>query len=100
MQAEVICRPVGIPILHHRRNTKDISLGGMRVFSDQDFEVGQKLELTVLLHDGAELRCWAEVVWLLALDAGAPARFDVGLKFTDMDASDIQRLASAFVSAG
>lgn len=92
--ADVICRPAGLEVLHHRRNTKDVSLGGMRVFSDEEFAVGGRLDLDVMLPDGEAVRCWAEVVWTVALSDGAPARWDVGLKFTDMDPADMKRLAS------
>lgn len=99
MQADVICRPGGIGILHHRRNTQDISLGGMRVYSDEQFSVGSRLDLEVLLPDHASVRCWAQVVWVTELSPGGAARFDVGLKFEDMAPSDVQRLASVLVSA-
>jgi hypothetical protein len=33
-------------------------------------------------------------VWTVALGDGAPARWDVGLKFTDMDPADVDRLTS------
>ena len=93
LQAEVLCRPAGISLMHHPRNTLDISLGGMRVYSDEEFGVGTRLDLDVLLPDGSVVRCWAEVAWTAALD-GVQARWDVGLKFTDMHPTDIQRLAS------
>ena len=38
-------------------------------------------------------------IWLVELDVGAPAKFDVGLKFTDMAPSDVQRLAALLVRA-
>lgn len=94
VQADVICRPAGIDLFHHRRNTKDISLGGIRVFSDQHYPAGRRLDLDVVLPGGATVRCWAEVVWVVELGPNALARFDVGLKFTDMAPADIQRLAS------
>ncbi len=100
VQADVICRTAGTNLFHHRRNTQDISLGGMRVLSDDSYTVGTRLDLDVLLPSGGSVRCWAEVVWLLELEAGAPAKFDVGLKFTDMVPSDIQRLAAVLVRAG
>jgi hypothetical protein len=96
----VVCRPAGAVLTHHKRNTQDISLGGMRVFSDERFRVGGRLDLDVLLPDGTSVRCWAEVVWLVELDAGAPANFDVGLRFTDMAPADIQRLAAVLGPAG
>ena len=97
VQADVVYRPAGAALLHHKRNTRDISLGGMRVFSDERFEVGGRLDLDVLLPDGSSVRCWAEVVWLVELGAGAPANFDVGLMFTDMAQDDVQRLAAVLV---
>jgi c-di-GMP-binding flagellar brake protein YcgR len=99
MNADVVCRPAGLALAHHRRTTSDISLGGMRVFSDESFEIGSKLDLDVLVTDGSQVRCWAMVVWVLGLEPGAAARFDVGLKFTDMAPPDIQRLASVLSSA-
>jgi hypothetical protein len=66
----------------------------MRVFSDQAFKPGSRLDLEVLLPDGAMVRCWAEVVWIVKLDADAPAAYDVGLRFTDLSPVDVQRLAS------
>jgi c-di-GMP-binding flagellar brake protein YcgR len=100
VQADIVCRPAGADLLHHKRNTRDISLGGVRVYADDRFEIGSRLDLDVLLPDGTSLRCWAEVVWLVELEVGAPAYFDVGLKFTDMAPADIQRLAAVLVPAG
>jgi c-di-GMP-binding flagellar brake protein YcgR len=94
VKAEVLCRPAGTSLFHHRRSPQDISLGGMRVFSDEDFPVGGRLELDVLLPDGTSVRCWAEVVWRVELDVRAAAKFDLGLRFTDLAPADIQRLAA------
>ena len=99
IQADFLCRPAGSPLLHHRRNTADISLGGVRVFSDESFSVGDRLDLEVLMPAGRPIRCWAEVVWIVDLGADGPARHDVGLKFTDMAPADIQALAAAMVPA-
>ncbi len=85
--------------MHHKRNTQDISLGGMRVFSDENFSVADRLDLDVLLPDGSAVRVWAEVVWVRELEPGGLSRFEVGLKFTDIAGPDLQRLASVFSSA-
>jgi len=99
IQADVLCRPAGSPLLHHKRNTQDISLGGVRVFSDESFSVGSRLDLEVLLPMGEPVRCWAEVVWIIDLGAEGPARFDIGMKFTDMSPADLRALAAAMVPA-
>lgn len=100
VHAEVLYRPAGLSLVHHRRNTQDISLGGMRVFSDEGLGIGSRLDLEIQVSDGPPVRCWAEVVWLVPLNDGSPATFDVGLKFIDMAPQDIQRLAAVLSSAG
>jgi len=82
-------------VFHHKRNTRDVSLGGARILSDEAFSAGSRLELDVFLPDGSTVRCWAEVVWLAPLEPGHEARFEVGLKFSDMALEDYQRLATA-----
>jgi hypothetical protein len=71
----------------------------MRVYSDDDFAIGSRLDLEVLLPDQSTVRCWAVVVWRTQLADGDAARFDIGLRFTDMAPEDVQRLASVLVSA-
>lgn len=94
MQADVWCRPAGAGLFHHQRNTQNISLGGARVYANERFPVGSRLDLEVQMPDATTVRCWAEVVWLSELDDRGPAKFDVGLSFVDMSAPDVQRLAS------
>ncbi len=96
----MLCRAPGLSLFHHKRNTQDVSLGGARVFSDEHYRVGRLLELDVMLPDGSAVQCWAEVVWLIELDDASPARYDVGLKFTDMASADIRRLASVLGPPG
>jgi PilZ domain len=93
----VVCRAAGSDLFHHRRNTQNISLGGMRVYTDEDFPLGTKLDIDVLMPDQTALRCWATVVWKAELEPGGPARYDVGLRFTDLAADDVQRLAAVLV---
>jgi c-di-GMP-binding flagellar brake protein YcgR len=93
--APVFYRPAGLDFLHHRYNTRDISLGGMRVLSDEAVEVGSRLELDVLLPDESVVRCWAIVIW--ADELNTEAKFEIGFRFTDMAEPDIQRLASVLV---
>jgi hypothetical protein len=100
VNADVLCKPAGLQLTHHKRNARDVSLGGMRVFSDERFEVASQLDLDVFVADGSTIRCWAQVVWLVELEPGAAAKFDLGLKFTDMAEPDIQRLASVLSRAG
>ena len=93
--APVFYRPAGLGFLHHRYNTRDISLGGMRVLSDEAVPVGRRLELDVLLPDESVVRCWATVIW--ADELNAEAKYEIGFRFTDMAEPDIQRLASVLL---
>lgn len=94
VQANVVCRPAGSELFHHRRSARDVSIGGMRIYSDDEFSPGDRLDLDVLLPDESLVRCWAQVVWIVKLSPPEPARFDVGLRFDDIAPSDVQKLAA------
>jgi len=98
LQAPVFCRPAGLDPFHQRLNTRNLSLGGARVLSDEEFKLGHRLELDVVLPSGEFLRCWAEVVWVTSLQTEDEAGYEVGLRFTDLAEQDIQRLAAVLDS--
>jgi hypothetical protein len=77
----------------------DIGLGGMRVYSDDAFKIGQGLDIELLLPDGDELVCQVRVVWLGMLEPGAPAKYDVGLELLAVEGGQIGKLASALKPA-
>jgi hypothetical protein len=95
MAATVHYRPAGPAFLHHRRSSVDVSLGGMRVYSDEEMSVGDSLELDLLLDEELTARCWARVAWVERLDPAVSARFDIGLEFTDMADGDRGLLTAA-----
>lgn len=78
------CRPARRRLLR-RRKVVDVGLGGMRVYSDDDLEVGERLEIDLLTADGDDfVTCLTEVAWTRPLPPGEPARFDVGLRFLEI----------------
>jgi c-di-GMP-binding flagellar brake protein YcgR len=93
--ASVFYRPAGPDFLHHRRATVDISLGGMRVYSDDDLKVGSTLEIDLLLDKDTTARCWARIAWIEKLPESAGAAYDIGLEFTDIEDEDRRRLTEA-----
>jgi hypothetical protein len=95
MAASVYYRPAGPAFLHHRRSSVNVGLGGMRVFSDEELTVGASLELELLLNEETTARCWARIAWVEKMDPSHPARFDVGLEFTDMADADRRLLMAA-----
>ncbi len=64
----------------------DVSLGGVRVYSDMEVEKGEVLKLEMFLPDGITVAFTGRVVWLERMPLGSPARFDVGLMFQDVSA--------------
>lgn len=81
------CRPARRRLLR-RRKVIDVGLGGMRVYSDDAYVAGDRLEIDLLSADGDDfVTCLTEVVWIREIDGGQPARYDVGLRFLDIPAA-------------
>jgi len=74
--------------------TVNMSVGGARVYSDERLKLGTKLNLELLSAPESSVKVLARVVWIDELDAGSPARFDVGLEFLDVPEEMASRLAA------
>ena len=98
VNAPVFCRPTGKPLFGQRR-AHDVSLGGMRLYSDEKAEIADRLIIDLFLPDGSEISCKVEVVWVEELAAGEPARFEVGVKFVEIDRDALVRLGSVLQPA-
>ena len=72
----------------------DISLGGVRVFSDDKYRVGEFVKMEFFAEGSVPFTNTAEVVWIEDLPQGSPAKFDVGLKFVDLAPRALEVLAS------
>ena len=72
----------------------DVSLGGARVYSDDKLKLGTRLDLELLSSPGSTVQVLARVVWIDELEAGGPARYDVGLEFLGVPEEMRSRLAS------
>ena len=97
MRADVLWRPAGLGVFHGQRNLSNLSLAGMRAFSDIPLQVGQRLECEVLPTEDRPIRVWGSVVWCVPTEDGSNAAYEAGVMFTDMEAADIQRLAGLMV---
>jgi hypothetical protein len=80
--------------LARQRQPIDLSLGGVRIFSDDQLKVAELLKLEFFLDGAAPVTYTAEVVWIEPLGEDAPARFDVGLKFLDLEPAALKLLVS------
>jgi hypothetical protein len=83
VQAHVAVRPVSVLARAVPRRVNDVSLGGLRCYSDDDRRPGERLELELFFPDGQNAVVLAEVIWIDVLPAGSPARFDIGLRYLD-----------------
>ena len=90
--AAIYCRPARFRATY--RLVVNVGLGGVRIYSDERFKIGRKLELDLRLPDGSPLQCIAEVAWIQALPEGAPAAYDLGLRFLKVPPGGIERIAS------
>jgi hypothetical protein len=74
--------------------TVNVSMGGARVFSDDQVKIGTKLNLELMPEPETSVQVLARVAWIDELGEGAPARFDVGLEFLDVPEEMVSRLAA------
>ena len=80
-------------IRDEQRPVLDVSLGGLRVYSDDPFEVGERLQLELLLPpNGQEVSALARVAWIKRLPDDAPAVFDVGFELLIVDDDGLKHL--------
>lgn len=94
IQAPVYCRPAGVSLLARHREAVDISLGGVRVYSDDKYRVGALVKMEFFVEGSPAITYTAEVVWVDELPDGSAARYDVGLKFIDLSPEALQFLAT------
>ncbi len=94
IRAPLYCRPAGMQFLARQHQAVDVSLGGVRIYSDDPLKVGELLKLEFFLPDQKPVTYTAEVVWIEPLPTGAPARFDVGLKFLHLEPAALSMLVS------
>jgi hypothetical protein len=94
VRAPILVRPAGPLTRVAPREVGDISLGGLRAYSDEKQPVGTKLELELFLPAGASVNCLAQLVWIEPLAKGAPARFEMGLRFVEVEPEELNRIAA------
>jgi hypothetical protein len=79
-------------IVNPKRYVSDLSLGGVRIYSDEWLAVGGQLELEFYLPDGSTVEARAEVAWLKKMPEGAEAVYDVGMEFVELSKDAIGKL--------
>jgi len=78
----VVCRMAGEKVeVGEGRRVSNLSLGGVRIYSDERLDIGQELELEFFLPNGVVVKASARVVWSKELPPGSQGVYDVGLEF-------------------
>jgi c-di-GMP-binding flagellar brake protein YcgR len=91
--APICYRPASL--FSARKPLVNISLGGIRIYSDDEFKIGKRLEIELILADDSVLTCTAKVVWQRPADEDTPAKYDTGLQFLDISGEHLERLSEA-----
>jgi len=73
---------------------QNLSLGGVRICSDQDLDIGQTLELELFLPNGITIEAAARVVWIKTQQPGSEGLYDVGMEFTNLSEVALMELDS------
>jgi c-di-GMP-binding flagellar brake protein YcgR len=82
IRAPLHYRPIDSPLVG---DALDISLGGVRIYSHKRLAVGAIISLEIFRPDGPPASYRAQVMWAAALGEGAPAQFDIGLRFIEIE---------------
>ena len=62
----------------------DIGLGGLRLLSFRDRQVGSMWDIEVLRPDGAGLTCTVKVIWVRQRPDRRPQEFELGVEFVEI----------------
>jgi hypothetical protein len=79
--------------LSSRKPVVNISLGGLRIHSDEKLKVGKRVEFELMLPDDTILTCIVRIVWRRPLPVGSDAKYDIGLRFIDVSDDKLQQLS-------
>lgn len=96
--APILCRPAGLrlygPFPGVPVGPVDGDLACARIYSDEPFDLGDRLKLAIVAGGQLSKKFVAEVVWLDEQPERAAARFDVGLRIERIDPMTAELLRS------
>lgn len=75
-----------------RQRVSNISLGGVRIYSDTRWDVNEEVELELHFPNGFSGKGSARVVWIKELPPDSGASYDVGLEFLEFPEEAIDEL--------
>lgn len=78
-----------------RQRVSNISLAGVRIYSDQRLDVDEEVDLELHFPNGFSGQGKARVVWIKDLPPESGANYDVGLEFVHLPEEAIKELLEA-----
>lgn len=75
-----------------KKHVSNLSLVGVRIYSDEWLDEGERLELEFFLPDGQSVEAIGKVVWIKEMPPEAEAVFDVGMEFVELGEDAIEKL--------
>lgn len=75
-----------------RQRVSNISMGGVRVYSDTRWNIDEEVELELHFPSGFAGKGKARVVWIKELPPDSGAGYDVGLEFIELPEGVFQEL--------
>lgn len=79
VKARILYRPP--KVFGQKRQAPDISLGGMRIYSNKLFQQGSTHNIEIFLPSGQTAMVLARVAWVDAYPKDSDALYDIGLEF-------------------
>jgi hypothetical protein len=73
-----------------RKPAADVSMGGIRIYTDDELGVGKRLEIELFLPDGGSVTVDVRVAWVRTLAADEFSRFEAGLEFLAIDEEHVK----------
>ena len=96
--APVQCR--ASRILTKKQKVSNLSLVGVRIYSNERLYVGERFELEFFLPDGSIVEAKAKVVWIKEIPPGSEAVYDVGMEFVELEEAKIEKLKTVLNKRG
>jgi hypothetical protein len=100
VHAPILMRPVSLLEHARARDVRDISLGGLRTYSDEAVPRGRRLEIELVFDDQTSLVLQVQVAWVTRLADGAPAPWEIGLQILRAPPGDLELLQGALARNG
>jgi hypothetical protein len=79
-------------ILTAKHPVLNLSLVGVRIYSDERLDVGERLDLEFFLPEGTTVEAMGRVVWIKEMSPGEEALYDVGLEFVELSEDTLEKL--------